>query len=82
MPFKNILLHMDSSDRCDERLSLAGKLAMAHGANLTGLYVTPEPFYPMYAEASYFPGDLLTTFEEEEKENCAIAEKHFPHPGV
>jgi nucleotide-binding universal stress UspA family protein len=77
MPFKNILLHMDPSDLCHERLSAAGELAISQGANLTGLYVTPEPFYPMYAEASFFPEDVLKTFEEEDKETNKIAEKNF-----
>jgi nucleotide-binding universal stress UspA family protein len=77
MTFKNILLHMDATDRCQERLSVAGQLALAHGAALTGLYVTPEPFYPMYAEAAYFPEELLVNFEKEEQENCEMAEKKF-----
>ncbi len=77
MTFKNILLHMDASDRCEERLKVAGALALAYDAHLTGLYVTPEPFYPMYAESAYFPEDLLDNFEKEEKENCEASEKNF-----
>jgi len=77
MTFKNILLHMDATDRCQERLSVAGELALGHDATLTGLYVIPEPFYPMYAEATYFPEDLIDNFEKEERENCAVAEKKF-----
>jgi len=77
MTFKNILLHMDATDRCQERLSVGGELALGHDANLTGLYVIPEPFYPMYAEATYFPEDLIDNFEKEERENCAVAEKKF-----
>ena len=77
MTFKNILLHMDVTDRCQERLNVAGELALAHDANLTGLYVTAEPFYPMYAEAAYFPEDLLENFEKEDQENREIAEKKF-----
>jgi len=77
MPFKNILLHMDPSDRCEERMGVAGKLAISHDATVTGLYVIPEPFYPMYAEASYFPEDILDNMEKEEKENCKIAEQKF-----
>ena len=77
MSFKNILVHVDPSDRCEERMGVAGALAINYEANLTGLYVTPEPFYPMYAEASYFPEEILASMETEEKENCKIAEKKF-----
>ena len=77
MTIKNILLHMDATDRCQERLNVAGELALAHDANLTGLYVTAEPVYPMYAEASYIPEDLLENFEKEDRENCEISEKKF-----
>lgn len=77
MAFKNILLHVDATDRCQERLSVAAELALAHDGNLTGLYVTPDPFYPMYAEAAYFPDDLLQNFEKEEQENRKTAEKNF-----
>jgi nucleotide-binding universal stress UspA family protein len=68
---------MDATERCQERLSVAGRLARDHDAHLTGLYVTPEPFYPMYAEAAYFPEDLLDNFEKEELENCKNAEEIF-----
>lgn len=77
MPFKNILLHMDPSERCKERMAVAGRFAAIHDGTLTGLYVIPEPFYPMYAEASYFPEDLLDTLETEEKENCKTAKQEF-----
>lgn len=77
MTFKNILLHMDATERCQERLNVAGELALAHDATLTGLYVTPEPFYPMYAEAAYFPDDLLDNFEKEDQASRETAEKNF-----
>jgi nucleotide-binding universal stress UspA family protein len=68
---------MDATQRCEERLHLAGNLAQPHDAHLTGLFVIPEPFYPMYADGAYFPQDMLDTWEQEEKENAAIAEKTF-----
>ena len=41
--FKSILLHMDSSPRCETRLQIAGQLARALDADLTALYaVTPQ----------------------------------------
>ena len=77
MTLKNILVHIDSTDRCKERLRVAGELALSQDGNVTGLYVTPEPFYPVYAEAAYFPDDLMENFEKEEQENCKVAEKAF-----
>lgn len=77
MTFKNILLHMDATERCQERLNVASQLALAQAATLTGLYVRPELFYPLYAEGAYFPDDLLANFEKEEKEYCEITEQKF-----
>ncbi len=38
MPFKHLLVHVDSSDRTPQRLALAVRLATRHGARLTGLF--------------------------------------------
>jgi nucleotide-binding universal stress UspA family protein len=45
MAFKDILLHMDNSPSCPERLDLAVNLASAHGAHLKGLYVISHSYY-------------------------------------
>jgi nucleotide-binding universal stress UspA family protein len=38
MSYKSMLVHLDASRRCAERLSIATRLALAFGAHLTGLY--------------------------------------------
>lgn len=45
MALKDILLHLDSSPSCLERLDLAINLARSHGARLKGLYVVAHSFY-------------------------------------
>jgi nucleotide-binding universal stress UspA family protein len=77
MAFKNILLHMDETERCKERLELALDLAKGHDSHLTGLYVIPPDFYPEYSEGIYFPQDLIDSLENENLENCAKAKQTF-----
>lgn len=77
MTIKNILLHMDATDRCEERLGLAGEFAQRNDAHLSGLFVIPEPFYPVYSDGAYFPQDMVENLEKEEQENCKKAERTF-----
>jgi nucleotide-binding universal stress UspA family protein len=77
MTLKNILLHMDATDRCEERLHLAGDLAQRNDAHLSGLFVIREPFYPVYADGAYFPQDMIDNWEKDEKEDAEKAEKTF-----
>ncbi len=77
MDIKNILVHVDSSERCAERLHIAATLARTRQAHLSGLYVIPEPFYPIYAEGSFVSTELMDNLERESREGCAKAEKQF-----
>lgn len=77
MALKNILVHMDATDRCEERLHLAGDLAQRNDAHLSGLFVIPEFFYPVYGDAAYFPQSMIDSWEKEEQENAEKAEKTF-----
>ena len=77
MTLKNILLHMDETERCKERLELAIDLAKDHDSHLTGLFVIPEPFIPIYSEGTYFPQDLIDSLEKENQANCETAKKTF-----
>jgi nucleotide-binding universal stress UspA family protein len=45
MPIKEILVHLDNSDRCRIRLEVAISLVLKHQAHLTGIYATPPPYY-------------------------------------
>jgi len=77
MALKNILVHIDSSDRCTERLGIAAMLAKQHDAHLSGLYVIPEPFYPIYAESAFISAELIDSMEAEAREGSVVAEKNF-----
>jgi nucleotide-binding universal stress UspA family protein len=77
MDIKNILVHIDSSERCAERLRIAAILAKQRDAHLSGLYVIPEPFYPIYAEGSFVSMDLIDSMEQDSREGCSKAEENF-----
>lgn len=42
---KEILVHLDNTDRCQTRLNVAVSLSITHQAHLTGFYATPPPYY-------------------------------------
>lgn len=44
MSMKQILVHLDNTDRCLTRLDVAISLALCHQAHLTGAYATSHPF--------------------------------------
>ncbi len=48
MSLKNLLVHVKNTETNDAGLSAAIGLARVHGARLTGLYVLPPPFIPIY----------------------------------
>jgi nucleotide-binding universal stress UspA family protein len=51
MPYKSILVHLDSSDRCADRVRLGIELAGAFDAHLVGVAVTAPLFIPGTARA-------------------------------
>ncbi len=50
MTFKDVLVHIDSTQQCAARLDLAIGLAKKHRAHLTGLYVISHPHYRPWHE--------------------------------
>lgn len=46
MPYKHLLVHVDSTERAGERLDLAFTLARQHGARLTGLFAESDMLGP------------------------------------
>ncbi len=48
MSMKEILVHLDDTDRCLTRLDVAISLALRHQAHLTGVYATPPPYYAVH----------------------------------
>jgi nucleotide-binding universal stress UspA family protein len=53
MPLKDVLVHLDPTPRCAARLELAARLAVRHGAHLTGVHVMDIP------SANYFYGAAM-----------------------
>lgn len=51
MSLKDILVHVDHSRGCKERIKAAIKLAILHDAHLTALYVLTKPIIPGFIEA-------------------------------
>ncbi len=63
MEIKNILLHLDHSSGCSNRLDTAFALARENNASITGLFVVPDYVVPSYVEAQ-ISVDLITDVTE------------------
>ena len=63
MKYKNILVHLDNSTGCSNRLQVAFGLAREFGAELTGLFVVPTYIVPSYVEAQ-ISVDIMTDITE------------------
>lgn len=63
MDFKNLLLHLDHSSGCKNRLELAFALAKKYDALITALFVVPDYVVPSYVEAQ-ISVDLITDVTE------------------
>lgn len=63
MDFKNILLHLDHSSGCRNRLETAFAMAKHYDALVTGLFVVPDYVVPSYVEAQ-ISVDLITDVTE------------------
>ena len=51
MDIKNILVHLDHSNNCEQRLATAIELAQQYEASLTGLFIVQQYAIPAYVEA-------------------------------
>ncbi len=63
MKYKNILIHLDHSSGCANRLEVAFGLARKFDAQVTGLFVVPNYIVPSYVEAQ-ISVDLITDVTE------------------
>ncbi len=63
MDIKNILLHLDHSSGCSNRLDIAFAMARDNGAGIDGLFVVPDYVVPSYVEAQ-ISVDLITDVTE------------------
>ncbi len=76
MAFKDLLVHVDGSKVSTVRVDAAIRLAQAHDAHLTGLYVLPRLEIPVYAEVQV-PDEILAAQREAALARAAEAEKVF-----
>jgi len=63
MKYKNILIHLDHSSGCSNRLEAAFGLARQFDAQVSGLFVVPNYVVPSYVEAQ-ISVDLITDVTE------------------
>ncbi len=76
MAFKDLLVHVDQTKACPTRLDAAIRIARAHEAHLTGLYVLPLISTPGYAEAQ-IPLEVIETQRKNMRADADKAEKVF-----
>ena len=85
MDFKNILLHLDHSSGCQNRLEIAFEMAKRFDGQITGLFVVPDYVVPSYVEAQ-ISVDLITDVTEKAiaraKETLSGYEKLADDAGV
>lgn len=76
MSIKTILVHVDDTDRGDQCLAVALKLADRYDAHLTGLAVKSPVYVPAFA-AAQVPPDIYETMSKEQDKVVRAAEKRF-----
>jgi len=76
MSFKTLLVHLDSSARCDARLSAAIRLAIDTGARLVGVYLSTMPDLSS-SVASLLPAEVIASRGRELGDAQHAAEKSF-----
>ncbi len=55
MSLKNILVHVDNSKQCEQRLAVAADMAARHQAHLAGIFVRTYPRVPQFVRAQFGP---------------------------
>jgi nucleotide-binding universal stress UspA family protein len=76
MPYRDMLVHVDSSAASAERLEVATRLARSFDAHLIGLYVAALAPIHQYAEADFGP-DLVEAHDRYMREAADEAERTF-----
>ncbi len=77
MEIKDIVVHVDASERAAERVQLATKLAASKDAHLTGIFAIPDPYMPAMMAGGYVPAEIFDKFRQEAAEEAKAAEKLF-----
>jgi nucleotide-binding universal stress UspA family protein len=76
MSYKSILVHLDASRRCAERLGIASRLALAFGAHLTGVYAAVRRELPDYVRVEGDP-ELTQQWRKLYRERAELAAGAF-----
>ena len=71
MSLKNILVHVDSSERAGERIRIAANLARTDDGHLTGVFVAPDPLLPTWMVAGMPPAALEAAMDRVQGEGDA-----------
>lgn len=74
--YRDILVHIDTTSACKERLSVALKIAKAQNAHLTGLYLLPYPEIPRFMEVQ-ITEEIISQQRAAMAETAAGARKEF-----
>ena len=76
MALKDILVHVDNTKACEERINVALRLAQKHGATVTGLYIAAHAEIPRFMEA-HLGEDILQRQQQASRAAAKEAEDLF-----
>lgn len=76
MAYADILVHVDDTRTCAQRLKIADLLAEGHGARLIGLHVRPRPDLPAFVTAQY-GAEVESAFTRFNAETASRAKAFF-----
>jgi nucleotide-binding universal stress UspA family protein len=76
MAYKNLLVHIDDTKACADRIQAAITLARAHEAHLTGLYVATDSVLPGNLRAE-IPAQFLASLEDQPAKRSEAAKARF-----
>ncbi len=71
MELKNILVHVDATERASVRIRTAANLAAKSDAQVTGVFVVPDPYIGAYMAGGYVPVEI---FEQQRQQALEEAE--------
>lgn len=77
MEFKNILVHVDGTERAAARVHLAANLAAGSDAQVTGTFVIPDPYAGAYMAGGYIPVEIFEQQRDEARKASEAAATVF-----
>jgi len=76
MPIKDLLVHIDNTSACKDRILAAQKIADVDSAHITGIYTYQVVIVPTYTEVGV-PAYIYTEIEASNKELAEQAKASF-----